>query len=382
MKSISIVGGGIGGLCAAIGLQQLGCTVHVYEAAQELRPLGAGLILAANSVRALHKLDLDTVVQAIGLPFDQIAILDQQGNIINKTKMSEISREFGAGNFSVHRADLHKVLVSQLKSGTLKLAKRCTEVKADKQQVILTFADGSQAVTSALIAFDGIHSFVRKTLLPQIELRYAGYTCWRAVIPYQFRSQSQQFTETWGKDGRFGIVPLTDGQVYWFATINASVNDTQMQAYRVADLQQNFRNYHSLVTDVLKNTPDKSLLWNDITDFVPINQYAFGNIVLAGDAAHAMTPNMGQGAGMAIEDAAVLTSCVAQYPNIQEAFQQFEQRRIKRVSSMVNKSFQLGKIAQHLPPQFHGLRNSLFRMIPDWVNQRQMREIYKVALDD
>ena len=376
---IAILGGGIGGLCAVIGLQRAGHEVQVYESASELKAVGAGLVLSVNSMRALRQLGLDEVVRSMGYAFDSVAILDQRGKVINETEMRGVTQTYGGGNFSVHRSDLQAVLLNQLTDEQIHLGKKCVDFTQGKQ-ITLRFEDGNQATAEALIAYDGIHSVVRNKLLPQVTLRYAGYTCWRAVIPYHFRRHAKRFSETWGLEGRFGIVPLKSDLVYWFATKSAPQDDAKMRNFGVADLRRNFQHYHEPVVDILEHTTDKQLLWNDILDFKPVKHYAFGNVVLAGDAAHAMTPNLGQGAGMAIEDAAVLTFCLSDSATAEEAFRRFESMRQKRVSSIVTGAFQLGRIAQSNSPLLSRLRNKLFRMMPSWVGERQMKELYNVPL--
>lgn len=379
--NIAILGGGIGGLCTAIGLQRSGYDVTVYEGASELRALGAGLALSANAMLALRQLKLEESVKSVGHAFDQVTLLDQRGKTISTTDMDSVAAAYGAGNFSVHRADLQRVLVNQLNHSTLQLGKRCTEVIRGNQQVELRFEDGTEVAVAGLIAFDGIHSVVRKMLLPQTTLRYAGYTCWRAVIPYKFHHHAKRFSETWGTRGRFGIVPLINQRVYWFATMSARRNDPQLRDYKVADLLNNFQDYHVPISDIIANTSDEQLLWNDILDFKPIEHYAFDNVVLAGDAAHAMTPNMGQGAGMAIEDAAVLVNCLTGHRTINEAFHHFEQRRKKRVSSIVNGAFRLGQVAQLRNSWLGALRNGLLRILPERISQQQMDSLYRVNLE-
>ena len=378
---IAILGGGIGGLCAAVGLQRAGHEVRVYESAPEMKAVGAGLVLSVNAMRALRQLGLHEVVRSIGYAFDSVAILDQQGKIINETKMQKVAQVYGGGNFSVHRSDLQAVLLDQLPDGLVHLGKKCVDF-TPRTQITLRFEDGDQVTADALIAYDGIHSVVRKKLLPRVALRYAGYTCWRAVVPYRFCQYPKRFSETWGTKGRFGIVPLKSDCVYWFATMSAPQDDAETRNFGVADLRRNFQHYHAPVADILEHTTDEQLLWNDILDFKPVEHYAFGNVVLAGDAAHAMTPNLGQGAGMAIEDAAVLTFCLSRGATAEEAFHHFEQLRQKRVSSIVNGAFQLGKIAQSDSPLLSRLRNNLFRMMPSWVGEQQMRKLYEVPLQD
>ncbi len=119
---------------------------------------------------------------------------------------------------------------------------------------------------------------------------------------YWFRQYPKRFSETWGTKGRFNIVPLKSDRVYWFATMSAPQDNAEMRNFGVAGLRRNFQHYHAPVAEILEHTTDEQLLWNDISDFKTIENYAFDSVVLAGDAAHAMTPNLGQGAGMAIED--------------------------------------------------------------------------------
>lgn len=381
MKKITIIGGGIGGLCTAIALCQQGFQVQIYESAPQLKALGAGLALSANAVKALKQIGLDQEILSIGNSFGQVKLLTQAGKVIAQTDASKIADQYGAGNFSVHRADLQTLFVSHLPADILHLGKKCVDVQQHKEAVTAFFEDGSSTVSHGLIAFDGVHSVVRRKLLPQVKLRYAGYTCWRAVIDYIPKNfDPKLFSETWGKHGRFGIVPLTDERIYWFATRNAPQQDERMRHVQVKDLLDHFKSYHEPIAEILMHTDDTQLIWNDIIDFSPIEHYAFGRMLLAGDAAHATTPNMGQGACMAIEDATVVANCLSSHVDIPEAFQVFEQKRKKRTQRIVNQSYQLGKLAQLENGILQGVRNTLFRMIPASVNEKQIKYLYDVEL--
>lgn len=186
-------------------------------------------------------------------------------------------------------------------------------------------------------------------------------------------------SETWGPGSRFGIVPLTNKRVYWFACLNAKANDPVMKEFRVSDLLRYFGKFHSPVPEILKKTRDEQLIWSDIMDLEPIRQFAFGNIVLMGDAAHATTPNMGQGACMAIEDAAVLSNCLENYATTEEAFRQFEVKRIGRTTRIVNTSRTLGRVAQWENPLLLKLRNAALRLTPQRVTEGQLKFLYEVS---
>jgi 2-polyprenyl-6-methoxyphenol hydroxylase-like FAD-dependent oxidoreductase len=130
-------------------------------------------------------------------------------------------------------------------------------------------------------------------------------------------------------------------------------------------------------------TGDEQLIWNDIIDIKPVKQFAFGRILLSGDAAHATTPNMGQGACQAIEDAIVLANCMAVYSSdIQKAFKVFEQKRISRTTRIVNTSWQVGKMAQLENKLLTSIRNTLLRLVPPSANEKQLQFLYNVDFAD
>lgn len=225
-----------------------------------------------------------------------------------------------------------------------------------------------------LIVADGIHSVIRTQLLPEADPRYAGYTCWRAVIENKDLDIIQS-SETWGRKGRFGIAPLANGLLYWFACINAPAKDPRMKEFTVTDLKKVFKDYHHPIPQILDNTSDSQLLWNDILDLPPIQRYAFDRILLLGDAGHATTPNMGQGACQAIEDAVILAEEMEKAINAQAAFQAFEKRRLKRTHYITNTSWQVGKVAQLENPFLCTIRNFAFRNLPKKFNDKQLERV-------
>lgn len=377
--TFSILGAGIAGLSTAIALKKIGIQARVFEAAPAFKPLGAGLLLAANAVQAYRKIGISEKIISRGRALPLFEILDDRGCIISQINATAIQQKFGVHNFAIHRADLHEVLLEQLAPDQVQYGKRATgSVPGPNGTQEVHFADGSSQHTDFLIVADGIHSAIRQQLLPGAVERYAGYTCWRSVIDAGDIDQTSA-TETWGTAGRFGIVPLTDNRIYWFACINAPENNPALRDFRVADLQRIFGKFHDPIPAILAQTRDADLIWNDIADLKPIPRFAFGNILLLGDAAHATTPNMGQGACQAIEDAAVLADELKkQTANPAAAFRTYEQRRLKRTHFIVNNSWTLGRMAQWQNPLLTTLRNGLFRMLPDRVNEAQLEKVLTV----
>lgn len=381
MKKFAIVGGGIGGLTTAIALQRKGFDVTVYESASEIKPLGAGIVLAANAIKAYQALGIADDILSAGTQVKLLQIKNQKGAIITEVNAEKFSANYGINNFTIHRADLHAVLLSQLTPGTLQKNKTCIDFTQHKNIVSLNFSDGTSDWASYIIACDGIHSVIRKKLVPESLPRFAGYTCWRAVINecpdnVDFSVNS----ETWGADGRFGLVPLRNKSLYWFACINTRANDPMMRSFQQKDLLRYFEKFHNPIPDVIRRTRNEQLLWNDILDLKPLNKFAYNNIVLLGDAAHATTPNMGQGACMAIEDAVILANCIVKNNSLVErAFVVYESLRLGRTAHIINASRRMGAVAQLENKFLIGLRNTILKLTPQKVAEKQLQFIYNIS---
>jgi 2-polyprenyl-6-methoxyphenol hydroxylase-like FAD-dependent oxidoreductase len=380
MADFLVIGAGIGGLATAQALLRLGHRVRVYEAAAELREIGAGVVLGANAMRALDELDLHAAVRPVGTPLTAVRLLDEHGRVLNQADTSGFTARLGYDNLAVHRADLQRELLRALPPGIVHLGHRLARFEQTTTHVTAFFENGEQATAEALVAADGIRSRVRRQLLPASQPRYAGYTCWRAVVHTRTPGlPTAGSSETWGRAGRFGLVPVANGRLYWFACINSSeANNPVFRAYRMADLQRHFASFHAPIPQVLAATTDADLLWGDLFDLAPLANFAFGRVLLLGDAAHATTPNLGQGAGMAVEDAAVLARCLRHSPSsLPAAFQAFDQQRQPRTRRIVQQSRQLGQLAQFTPPWLAPLRNAALAAVPDWVTARQMAWLYQ-----
>jgi 2-polyprenyl-6-methoxyphenol hydroxylase-like FAD-dependent oxidoreductase len=378
MKVI-VVGGGIGGLCAAIALQKQGLETIVYEAASELKPVGAGVGLAANAIQGLARLGVADAVIARGKELEALTIFDEEDNIITNQDTRPLSKKYGISNFVIHRADLHDVLAQNLKPGTLQLNKRCQSINQEQNQVHVRFTDGTEDTADLLIASDGINSIVRQQLLPESKPRYAGYTCWRGVIDNPgVKLNTMISAETWAPQGRVGMAPLPGNRIYWYACINAPEQDERMRKMTPVQLAAHFKGVHEPVQEVLAATKPDQLIWGDINDLKPLKKFVFNRIVLLGDAAHATTPNMGQGACQAIEDAVVLGQCLAQDAAIVSALANYEKRRLARTAKVIRLSRLLGWVSQWENPLLVKARNAVFRATPAFVTQQQMEDLYRV----
>ncbi len=363
---IIILGGGIGGLTTAIALKNSGINCEVYEAAEKFSPVGAGLSIAINAWKALEYLEIDKAVAQKGYKYDFGKMLSTKGKTLQLIEMSKMREKFSSNAVTIHRHDLHEILATTIGTTPVYFNKRCEKIEQSGNQVHLYFSDGTTTTTDYLIAADGIHSAVRTHLLPDSKERYSGQTCWRGICNTEIADLDYSvLSETWGLGKRIGIVPLSKKTVYWFAVVDAKKPENHWAKKTPEELADMFKDFHKPVSEIIRNTSTDSIFWNNLNDLKPIKKFAFGNILLLGDAAHATTPNLGQGACMAIEDAAVLGSILKKEKDLTKAFVQFEKERIERTTKITTTSYQLGKIAQTSNPILAGLRNLIFPLLPE-----------------
>lgn len=358
-----IIGGGVAGLSLGIGLSNLRKHFLVFEQAPALMGIGAGFGLAANAMQAFEYLGLRDEVEEIGYYTETYDILDHHGRTLLAPDAQRLSARYDQKNFTVHRADLHGFLLSKLPTSQLLLGKRLQRFVQADDAVSLHFADGTTYRCRYLIVADGVKSIARRQLVPKSVPRYAGYTCWRATIA-NGTIGLQKGSETWGPKGRFGMTPLVQNRIYWYACINSRPNNKRYRHYSIRDLLSNFGGYHDPITEIIAHTQNEDLIWNDIVDIKPLSRFAYGNVVLIGDAAHATTPNMGQGACQALEDVAVLCDELDGSHAIDQAFKNFERRRLARTKYITDTSRRIGAAAQMTNPLLISARNTLLRAMP------------------
>lgn len=372
-QKFTIIGGGIAGLTTAIALNKIGIKATIMEAAPEFKPVGAGITLAYNAMKAFRHLNIIEDITTAANPLSAFEIFDEHGKTIIQPEIDYSEKSI---IYAIHRAELHKVLLSHLQDHSILTGTRMIGFEKQAGRFLLSFDDGSTHSTDILIGADGIHSSIRNQALPDSKIRYAGYTCWRGITENTFGTQKA--TETWGSNGRFGVVPLANDQIYWFSCKKAPSGDEQMSSFGPKEIYRIFKEYHEPIGKIIDDTPEEHIIWNDIYDLKPIRHFAFGNLVLIGDAAHATTPNMGQGACQAIEDAVVLAECLKNTSSADKAFRKFERKRIKRTHYIVKQSRNTGKVAQLENKLLSSVRNRLFRMVPSSTMKKQMEKLFEV----
>jgi len=371
MPKVIVIGGGIAGLCTAIALRQMGLNVTVYEKAAAIAPVGAGITLWPNALRVLRHLNLaDAIIQA-GAQIEEAQIRTAGGRPLACSHPGQL----GEPTIGIHRAELHRILLAALPQDVVRLGAACTGFTQNEQQITATFAGGETAQADLLIGADGIHSAIRAQIWPQVKPRYAGYTAWRGVVVTDQTFTLGQTFEAWGKGARFGVVPLSERLIYWFATANSVAGQTQSAAGHKTRLQQQFQGWHHPIGYLLKATPAEAILHHDIYDLPPFTPWSQGRATLVGDAAHPTTPNMGQGACMAIESAFTLATCFKEHSDIAAALHSYEVQRQPRTAYVTRQSWQIGRVGQWDNQWGCYLRELLMGFSPDNLLQKRLVQV-------
>jgi 2-polyprenyl-6-methoxyphenol hydroxylase-like FAD-dependent oxidoreductase len=379
---VVIVGAGIAGLSAAHGLSILGWDVEIYEQAEKIEPVGAGLSLSANGLRALRTLGLYDAVVGRAQPIHRLDLLDQKGTVLQSTDFLEFSRHYGHLSMVVlHRGELHEALLSGLPKQIIRTGMECIGAREAGDRVMLEFADGRTVEAELVLACDGIHSAVRKALFPDAREQFARYACWRAISPGVPRMDPARLTESWGAGKRIGLASVGDDRVYWFGCCGADrINDPDLVRFDLAAVQETFDDFHEPIPEVLRRTPADSLIFTDILDLDPLPSFTRGTVVLLGDAAHAVTPDLGQGAGLALEDAAVLAALLGRY-SVETALSEYDARRVDRARRITRESRLYARVAQWRNPVVVGMRNFLVKSIPERFMDRQLDAVLDVTFE-
>ncbi|MDN3556020.1 FAD-dependent monooxygenase [Halomonas maura] len=340
---IGICGGGVGGLCAALALRQLGHEAIVFERARQFLRIGADVNLTPNAVRALDRLGVGEVLrETAARPTHRISRTWDTGEETSRLPMSEAAEErYGAPQLTIHRGDLLQALEKALPDEAIHLGKQAERIEQGEPMRI-HFADGSHADVDLVIGGDGIHSAVRRELFGEDQPEFTGLVSYRSVVPRSAVPEVENldaFTKWWGPSADVQVVvfPLTRGEeVFIFAT--TPQDDWREESWTlpgdVEELRRVYRDFHPDVRVLLAacDGVTKSALY--VRE--PMERWSVGHATLLGDAAHPMVPFMAQGACMAIEDAVVLSRCLEgiDRDGLAAALERYESARKERTAKV------------------------------------------------
>jgi 2-polyprenyl-6-methoxyphenol hydroxylase-like FAD-dependent oxidoreductase len=356
-----IIGGGIGGVTAAIALRQAGLDVTVYERAEELQEVGSGLPLWTNALRTLHVLGLTDELDESGVQVRSVRVTTWNGDTLTDTRNDKHLKKLGTITIVVHRAELLTLLLKTLGEENVRLGMTCVGFTQDATGVTAKFPNGQEVRGDVLIGADGIHSVIRTQLFGLIKPHYVGYTCWRGLA---HTTRTGLETWAWGKGCQFGITPMSQGRAYWFVQKYAPEGEEDKPGGRKNALLDMFHDWHDPIPAVIEATAETDILRNDIYELQHLHQWSHSRVTLLGDAAHAMTPNLGQGACQAIEDAVALADCLKDTANVSAALKNYEKRRIARTNRTTRLAHFIGQAVQWENPILSVPRNVIIKNTP------------------
>ena len=370
---VIVVGAGIGGVTAALALHRKGIEVEVYERSTALTDVGAGISLWPNALKALYLLGLKDRLDALSFVSEQGVIRTAAGTILSRTPAREFIARFGLPVTVFHRAELLDVLVGGASDIPIHLAHECRDVEQDADRVTARFTDGTCASGDALVGADGLRSVVRDRLGIPGRLRYAGYTAWRGIAA--FATAGLIAGESLGCGQRFGLAPIGGDRVYWYATDNVREGAHEQPERAKARLSAMFARWHEPIPALIRATAATAILRNDIYDRDPARRWGAGRVTLLGDAAHPMTPNLGQGGCQAIEDALVLARHLSAGPAVERALRRYESERIPRTAALVKASRRIGHLFQIELRPVCWLRDRAIRLTPAAASFRSLARV-------
>ena len=362
---VAIVGGGLGGLAAALFLRQAGFDAIVYEQASELREVGAGIVVSPNMVRPLAGLGLAARLERFAVRLDAAWEFRrwEDGRVLSVQPMGEDCRRlYGAHCYVAHRADLLELLKEALPAGTLRLDHRCISLQQDDNECVLEFAsragERTQVRADCVIGADGIHSTVKAAVLPDAAgteaARCSCLCAFRCLVPAdRAPAMALRPVQTlWlGPGHHFVHYPVSAGRFVNVVAM-APAGDWRTESWtaegKVEDLAREFEGWDERVQALIASATDTKR-WA-LYDRAPLERWTLGRVGLLGDSAHAMLPFFGQGAAQAVEDAAVLAKCLAGTgpEGVADGLQRYEALRKPR-ASQVQLMSRGREVRNHLP---------------------------------
>ncbi|MFD9950806.1 FAD-dependent monooxygenase [Nonomuraea sp. NPDC059023] len=315
-----VIGAGIGGLAAALALRRIGWQATVLERAPELGEIGAGMSQAPNALRALDELGVGEQARQVGVStFATANLRTPNGRHLQRAHPGDVS-----ALLAFHRADLHRLMMEALPADWIRTGTEATVISQDRDGVAV-----GELSADLVIAADGTGSTARRLLWPDHPApRFLGRTAWLGVAPFAGLPGSM----TLGPGAYFLIHPLSRGRAYW-ALVTTADRPGIRYAEEKAEAARRTQDWHDPIPGLIDATPAEAVIHIDIRDLGPLPTYVNGRVALLGDAAHAMSPDRGQGAGQSIEDAVVLAAALATEPTVQTALRRYDADRRPRTQA-------------------------------------------------
>ncbi|GGW70842.1 FAD-dependent monooxygenase [Streptomyces caelestis] len=360
-----VIGAGIGGLTAAIALREAGLDVEIHERAGVLRAAGSGLSVMSNAVGALESLGVGIDLESRGTALESYHVRTARGRLIREFPFPEIIGRLGVPSVLITRSDLQQALLEAAEGIPLTLGSAASGFETEPTGgVRVTFEDGRVERGDLLIGADGFHSVVRRQLAGPEPSQDSGYVCWLAVVPYSHpRFAPGSVIHYWGSGRRFGLVDMGGGRLYWWGTKNMPAERSHDWKGTKEEILRTYAGWADEVVHAIEVTPEESVIAVPSRDRPFLERWGSGPVTLLGDAAHPMLTSLGQGSGMAIEDAVVLGRALRGAEDLPRALRRYEDERRERTRALVAASRGISDFEQSEGLR-RPIRDAYFRFMP------------------
>jgi len=375
-ERVLIAGAGVGGLTAAVALQRRGIPYTIIEAAPRPTAINTSILLQPNTVRVLSELDLGRAVAERGRRIAHTSIMSVGGKVLTEVRAEHVEGTVGAPALGIHRADVHEVLLARLDERCLVAGDPVIGFETSAAGVAVYLRSGERLRGRGLVAADGIDSRIRARLHGDQPAIRSGTTCLRGICETD-TYPPDEVREWWGHRLQFGIIPLRDGRGSWFALIPTPPDSLPDPADRLAYYRELYREFPDAVRSSLAATKPEDTVEVELRHRPW--RGGFDAVTLLGDAAHPMLPNLGQGAGQAIEDGATLARRLDRAASVAGAFRAYEQERRARVRWIQRQAVRMNQLASVPSGPLSTARDAVLRGLPARVERTSVMRMFDGA---
>jgi len=365
LKRVVVVGGGVGGLTSALGLQRAGVEVEVHEKYPDVASRASGFTLWSYAIKELLALGLDDP-ERIGSPIEVTEVRNQVGRLIEEMPVGEVSRELGAPSCDVRRPDMQRALIELLGDGVVRMGSEVVGVEQDSDSATVLLADGSRSSGDLVIGADGVHSVVRDHVAGSSKLNYSGYSGWGGILDGFAHEllQPNRHVEVWAQGSKGGVADVGNGQTRWYVVHKAPAGSKDLPVVK-DEILAHISGWYELLRDAVDAAPPESIVQTEAWDLDPLDTWVDGRVVLLGDSAHATTPFASMGACMTILDCRALVDRLVSDAPFEEALGTYQNARKEHDESIVRHSRRLGKLQMLSSPIVGWLRDEAFTRMPE-----------------
>jgi len=365
-------------MALAAALARRGVDCRVFERSAGRSAPGAGMTMWPDAVRVLDELGAGGGVRRRAWPITLSRVMTPAGRVLSTTPVGQVSALFGSATYAVRRSVLHEELARRVPGDWVETGAACVGVRGDERGATITLDDGRDHAADVVIGADGIRSRVREFVAGPIPPREVGCCLWRGIARIADGSLRRgEAFETWGRGVRFGMVQVSADEVYWYAGLRGAPRE-DFERVRPRLLRV-FGSWHAPIAGAIGATEPAEAVRTTIRDIPPAARWVRGRVALLGDAAHAMTPDLGQGGCTALEDASRLAELLASGATPEAALAAYESLRRPVCERLAQRSRRVTRMAQWSNPVLCAARAAGAALMSGALAARALTSMFEAA---